>query len=332
MLSTRRHLVKTLTAALLCSALIPPSFAQTAGKGKFPEKTVKIVVAFSPGGPTDVVARVIAQKLSEKWGQPVIVENRAGASGVIGSEFVARSPADGYTLLMATMGNLAVNPYLYPKKSMALGRDYDVITQTAAVDFVLFARTGFQANTVKDLIAMAKTKPEAVSTATSGVGGAPDLSAEQFMTLAGVKLLKAPYKGTAEAVNAVLGGEVDIDFDSVSQVLPHIHSGRVKPLAVLGKKRSPLLPNVPTMEEAGLQGYELTNWFGLVAPAGTPAPLLNQIHADVSEALRQRDVVAKFIAMGLKPGNTSPEQFKVFVKNEYAKWGTVIKRSNISAN
>lgn len=331
MQTLRRLTGRAIAATLICGLFGSAAYAQSPAKASFPSKTVRMIVAYTPGGPTDVVARIIAQKLSDAWGQPVIVENRPGASGVIGSDIAVRSPADGYTLLMATMGNLATNPYLYPKLQMELGRDYAPITQTAAVDFVLVTDPSFPAKNVKELIAMAKAKPESVTTATSGAGGAPHLAAELFMKLANVKLLNVPYKGTADAVNAVLGGQVNLDFDAVSQVIPHIRAGKLKPLAVLGKKRSPLLPDVPTMEEAGLRGYELTNWFGLVAPAGTPHEVVNRIHADVNKVLAQRDVQAKFIAAGLQPGNTTVEQFTGFVKSEHAKWGAIIKQANITA-
>lgn len=324
---TGRLIAAALTGALFGSA----AYAQPAANQAFPQKPVRIIVAYSAGGPTDVVARVIAQKLSEKWGQQVIVDNRAGASGVIGSEIAVHSAPDGYTLLMATMGNLAVNPYLYPKKSMELGRDYAPITQTAAVDFVLVSSPSFAAKNVKELIAMAKAKPGEITTATSGAGGAPHLSAELFMKLANVKLLNVPYRGTADAVNGLLGDQVNLDFDSVSQVLPHIRTGKLKPLAVLSKKRSPLLPEVPTMAEAGVPGYELTNWFGLVAPAGTPRALIDFIQKDVNAVLAQREVKAKLVAMGLQPGNTTTEQFTSFIKNEHQKWGAIVKEANINA-
>jgi tripartite-type tricarboxylate transporter receptor subunit TctC len=323
--------IRLIAVALFGALTGSGAYAQSGTPERYPQKPVRIVVAYTAGGPTDVVARVIAQKLSEAWGQQVLVDNRPGASGVIGSEFAVHAPADGYTLLMATMGNLAVNPYLYPKLSMELGRDYVPIMRTAAVDFVLVASPSFSAKNVKELIAMAKAQPEAIMTATSGAGGAPHLAAELFMKTANVKLTNVPYKGTADAVNALLGGQVNIDFDSVSQVLPHILSGKLKPLAILGRNRSPLLPEVPTMAEAGLPGYELTNWFGLVAPAGTPREIVDRIHAEVSKALAQADVKAKFVALGLQPGNTTVEQFSAFVKSEYAKWGAVVRDANITA-
>jgi len=326
--------LRRLTAGVIAAALIgtlTSSAAYAQAQDRFPQKPVRIIVAYTAGGPTDFVARLLAQKLSETWGQQVIVDNRPGASGVIGSEVALRSPADGYTLLMATMGNLAVNPYLYPNRAMEMGRDYVPITRAAAVDFVLVASPSFPAKNVRELIAMARAKPEEITTANSGSGGAPHLAAELFMKTANVKLTNVPYKGTADAVNALLGGQVQLDFDSVSQVLPHIRAGKLKPLAILGKSRSPLLPDVPTMAEAGLPGYELTNWFGLVAPFGTPRALVDRIQADVAKVLLQAEVRGKFTALGLTPGNTTVDEFSGFVKSEYAKWGAVVKYANITA-
>lgn len=326
------RMISRVTGATVIATLIATLMGSIAyAQDRFPQRPVRMVVAYTAGGPTDFVARLIAQKLSESWGQQVIVDNRPGAAGVIGSELVVRSPADGYTLLMATMGNLAVNPYLYPKLSMEMGRDYVPISRAASVDFVLVATPDFPVKNVKELIAMAKAKPEAIMTATSGNGGAPHLASELFMKTANVKLTNVPYKGTADAVNALLGDQVNLDFDAVSQVMPHIRAGKLKPLAVLGKNRSPLLPDVPTMAEAGLPGYELTNWFGLVAPAGTPRVIVDKIHADVAKVLAQPDVRAKFIALGLTPGNMTADEFAGFVKNEYTKWGAVIKDAHITA-
>lgn len=326
-----RRTTGRLFAATLIFSLLSSAGTVAQAEEHFPQKPVRIVVAYTAGGPTDVVARLIAQKLTDAWGQQVIVDNRPGASGVIGTEIAMRSPADGYTLLMATMGNLAVNPYLYPRLPMQAGRDYQPITQTAAVDFVLVASPSFPAKNVKELIAMAKAKPDDITTATSGAGGAPHLAAELFMKTANVKLTNVPYKGTADAVNGLLGGQVNLDFDSVSQVLPHIRAGKLKALAVLGKNRSPLLPDVPTMAEAGLPGYELTNWFGLVAPPGTPRALIDRIHADVNAAMAHRDVNAKFISLGLQPGTGTVDQFGSFLKSEYVKWGAVVKEARITA-
>jgi tripartite-type tricarboxylate transporter receptor subunit TctC len=321
----RRSLAQAVWAALALAA-VPAAFAQA-----YPTKPVKIVVAFTPGGPTDVVARLIAQKLTQKWGQQVIVENKAGAAGVIGSELVAKSPADGYTLLMATAGNLTVNQHLYPAMKFDPVKDFAPILQTAAVDFVLVTQPATAYKTVKDLITAAKAQPDVITTATSGNGGAPHLAAALFEHSANVQLRAVPYKGTADAVNAVLSGQTNLDFDAASQVLPHVKAGKLRPLAVLGTRRSPLLPDVPTMAEAGLPAYNFTNWFGLVAPAGTPQPVLDKLQADVGHVLQDPELRAKFQNMGLQPGGGTSAQFAALIRNDAAKWGTTIKQANIKA-
>ncbi|MCJ0763165.1 Bug family tripartite tricarboxylate transporter substrate binding protein [Variovorax terrae] len=323
---TRRTLAGTCLAGLALAAA-----GTVAAQEAFPSKPVKIVVAFTAGGPTDVVARLLGQKLTEAWGQQVVVENRPGAAGVLGSEQVAKAPADGYTLLMATAGNLTVNQHLYPKMRFDPVKDFAPILQTAAVDFVLVTSASSPYKSVKDVTAAAKAKPEGVSTSTSGNGGAPHLAAALFNDAAGVRLLMVPYKGTADAVNAVLAGEVNLDFDAASQVLPHVNSGKLRALAVLGAKRSALLPEVPTMAEAGLPGYQFSNWFGLVAPAGTPQPVLNKLQADVARALQSTDVRARFQTMGLEPGGGSAAQFGALIQADSAKWAAAIKSANITA-
>ncbi|MDB5945915.1 MAG: tripartite tricarboxylate transporter substrate binding protein [Ramlibacter sp.] len=327
---TRRSVACAAFAALALSAAATAALAQNPATG-FPSKPVKIVVAFTPGGPTDVVARIIAQKLTEAWGQQVIVENRAGAAGVLGSEYVAKSAADGYTLLMATAGNLTVNQHLYPKMHFDPVKDFAPIMQTASVDFVLVTPSTSPYRSVRELAAAAKAKPDQITTSTSGNGGAPHLAAALFNDAAGVKLSMIPYKGTADAVNAVLAGQVALDFDAASQVLPHVRAGKLRPLAVLGSKRSALLPDVPTMAEAGLPNYHFSNWFGLVAPAGTPREVVDKLQADVAKVLQNPETRTKFQAMGLEPGSGSAAQFDALIRGDSAKWAVAIKQANITA-
>ena len=323
--------LRSVTSTGLASLLIATVGFATAQES-YPNKPVKIVVAFTAGGPTDVVARLLGQKLTETWGQQVVVENRPGAAGVLGSELVAKSTPDGYTLLMATAGNLTVNQHLYSKMRFDPVKDFAPVMQTAAVDFVLVTPASSPYKSVKDVIAAAKAKPEQISTSTSGKGGAPHLAAALFNNAAGVKLLMVPYKGTADAVNAVLSGEVTLDFDAASQVLPHVTSGKLRPLAILGSKRSALMPDVPTMAEAGLPGYQFSNWFGLVAPAGTPKSVLEKLHTDVAAALQSSDIKARFQTMGLALGAGSADQFGALIKSDSAKWAATIKEANIPAD
>jgi len=327
---TRRSIHRMALAGLALATAGTAALAQA--PSGYPNKPVKIVVAFTAGGPTDVVARLIGQKLTESWGQQVVVENRPGAAGLIGCEVVAKAPADGYMLLMATAGNLTVNQHLYPGMRFDPVKDFAPIMQTAAVDFVLVTQPTSPYKSVKDLIAAAKAKPDEITTSTSGNGGAPHLAAALFNNAAAVKLSTVPYKGTADAVNAVLAGQVALDFDAASQVLPHVRAGKLRPLAVLGTKRSSLLPDVPTMAEAGLPSYQFSNWFGLVAPAGTPKDLLDKLHADVAMALQSPDVRAKFQTMGLEPGGGTAAQFEALIKADTAKWAVAIKQANIRAD
>jgi tripartite-type tricarboxylate transporter receptor subunit TctC len=323
---TRRILTLTAIAASL-AGLGTAALAQAA----YPNKPVKIIVAFTAGGPTDVVARLVAQKLTDKWGQQVVVENKPGAAGLLGSEQVAKAPADGYTLLMATAGNLTVNQHLYKNMRFDPIKDFTPIAQTAAVDFVLVSQPNAPFRNVKELIAAAKAKPDSISTATSGNGGAPHLAAAMFEDAAKVDLTMVPYKGTADAVNAVLSGQTQLDFDAASQVLPHIKAGKLRPLAVLGTKRSTLLPDVPTMAEAGLPSYNFSNWFGLVAPAGLPKDIADKLQKDVAEVLQNSEIRARYQIMGLQSPATTPAQFASLIQKDAAKWGATIKAANIQA-
>jgi tripartite-type tricarboxylate transporter receptor subunit TctC len=321
---------RTLTKAALAAAVLA-TFGSAAWADAYPDKPVKIVVAFTPGGPTDVVARLIGQKLTEKWGQQVVVENRPGAAGLLGSELVAKAPADGYTLLMATAGNLTVNQHLYKNMRFDPVKDFTPIAQTAAVDFVLVTQPNAPFGSVKELIAAARAKPDTITTATSGNGGAPHLAAAMFEDAAKVELTLVPYKGTADAVNAVLSGQTQLDFDAASQVLPHVKAGKLKPLAVLGAKRSALLPEVPTMAEAGLPSYSFSNWFGLVGPAGLPRDISAKLQKDVEEVLQNAEVRARYQTMGLQMPAITPEQFAGLIQKDAAKWGATIKAANIAA-
>ena len=323
---TRRTLA--LAAAITVGSVAGSALAADA----WPAKPVHIVVAFTAGGPTDVVARLIAQKLSDKWHQPVIVDNKPGAAGVIGSEFVAKAPADGYTLLMATAGNLTVNQHLYKNLKFDPLKDFTPIAQTAAVDFVMVTQPNAPYRNVKDVIAAAKAKPNSISTSTSGNGGAPHLAAALFEDAAKVDIQMVPYKGTADAVNAVLGGQVQLDFDAASQVLPFVKAGKLKALAVLGAKRSPLLPELPTMAEAGLPSYNFSNWFGLVAPAHLPKDIAEKLQKDVAEVLQNTEVKARYQIMGLQsPAAVKSADFASLIQKDSAKWETTIKSAHIMA-
>ncbi|MBV7483111.1 tripartite tricarboxylate transporter substrate binding protein [Bordetella sp. BOR01] len=296
----------------------------------FPGKPVRMIVAFPAGGGTDIVARLIAERLTALWGQQVIVDNRGGAGGVIGTEIAARSPADGYTIFMATLGNLSINPHLY-KMDVDPVTDLAPISNVVDVNFVLIANPKLPVHNVKDLIALAKREPGQINYSSSGVGGAPHLAGELFNDMAGVQLTHIPYKGSGPSFTDLLGGQVSLTFDSLVQALPHIQDGKLRALAVLADHRSPLLPKVPTLAEAGVPGYNFANWFGLVAPAGTPAERIAKLNAAVRKVLQEPAVRERLADMGAVPAGTTPEAFGQLIRDERAKWGKIIQDRGIRA-
>ena len=310
--------------ALACPAT--SALAQT-----FPNRPVNMIVAFPPGGGTDIVARKVAQGLSEMWKQPVIVENKAGAGGTIGTAMVARSEASGHTIFMATLGNLAVNQHLYPM-DIDPAKDLVAITKVVDVNFVLVAHPSLPANNVKELIALAKQKPGELNYSSSGIGGAPHLAGALLMNMTGVKFTHVPYKGSGPSFTDLVGGQVDFTLDSLVQALPYIQSGRLKALAVLGSKRSPLLPDVPTVAESGVPGYEFTNWFGLVAPSRTPRDIVAKLQSDISHVLKQPALRSELEKMGADVVGNLPQQFAAQITSESALWAKTIKDANIRRN
>ena len=297
----------------------------------FPARPVKIVVAFSPGGGTDIVARLLGQKLTEMWGQQVIVENRAGASGTIGTEYAAKAPADGYTLFMGTLGNLSVNKHLYPKMTVDPIRDFAPITKVVDVYFVMVVHPSVPAKNVAELIALAKSRPGFVTYGSSGPGGAPHLAAELLKRTANIDMTHIPYKASAQSFQDLLGGQVMITMDSQIQALPYIRDGRLRALGVLSARRVASLPDVPTIAET-VPGYELTNWFGLVAPAATPKDLLAKISTDVSKALQDQGLRDKVTALSAAVVGDSPEQFGATMRADSEKWARIIREANIKAD
>ena len=263
------------------------------------------------------------------WGQQVVVDNRAGASGMLGTEVAARAAPDGYMLFMGTMGNFAVNPHLFPKMTVDPLRDFAPITLVVTVHFVMVAHPSLPVRNVKELIALAKARPGQINYSSSGAGGAPHLGGELFKRLAKVNLTHIPYKGSGPSFQDLLGGQVSLTFDSLVQSMPYIKSKMLRPLAVLGATRSPLLPEVPTVAESGVPGYELTNWFGLTAPAATPRETIVKLHADFVKALQQPDVREKLAGMGADVAGNTPEQFGAFLRSETAKWAKLVKEADI---
>ena len=297
----------------------------------FPTKPVRIIVAFPPGGGTDIVARVVGQKLGEGWNQAVVVENRAGASGTIGTESAARAEPDGHTLFMATMGNMTANQHLYPKMAVDPLRAFAPITKVVDVHFVFLANPALAANSVGELIELAKKRPGDIAYSSSGPGGAPHLAMELFKRQANVDLIHIPYKGSSPSISDLIGGRVMLSMDSLVQSFPHLKAKRLKALAVLGPRRAALLPEVPTIAESGLPGYALTNWFGLLAPAATPKETVLKIHADVIRVLRDAEAKKRITDLGADVVGNSPEEFGAAMRAESAQWAEIIKAANIRA-
>jgi len=297
----------------------------------FPTKPVRIIVAFPPGGGTDIVARVVGQKLGEGWNQAVVVENRAGASGTIGTESAARAEPDGHTLFMATMGNMTANQHLYPKMAVDPLRAFAPITKVVDVHFVFLANPALAANSVGELIELAKRRPGDIAYSSSGPGGAPHLAMELFKRQANVDLIHIPYKGSSPSISDLIGGRVMLSMDSLVQSFPHLKAKRLKALAVLGPRRAALLPEVPTIAESGLPGYALTNWFGLLAPAATPKETVLKIHADVIRVLRDPEAKKRITDLGADVVGNSPEEFGAAMRAESAQWAEIIKAANIHA-
>jgi tripartite-type tricarboxylate transporter receptor subunit TctC len=310
-------------AVLMCAGVISAQ--------PFPSKPIRIVIPFPPGGGVDIVARLIGPKLSEVYGQQVVVDNRAGAAGIIGTELAARAPPDGHTWLLATMGNLAVNRHLYAKMAVDPLRDLAPVMQVVAVHFVMVSHPALPATNVKSLIALARAQPGKITYSSSGPGGAPHLAGELFNSMAKVKLAHVPYKGSGPSFVDLLGGHVMLTFDSMLQALPYIKGGKLNALAVLGSKRTAQLPNVPTVAESGVPGYELTNWFGLALPGGVSREVAARVHGDVAKVLQQRDVREKLVDMGADVIASSPADFAAFLKAESGKWAKVIKEADIRA-
>ncbi|HEY9238989.1 MAG TPA: tripartite tricarboxylate transporter substrate binding protein [Burkholderiaceae bacterium] len=319
-LPSHRRLLAAAGAALCLAA---PVFAQAQA---YPTKPVKLVVPYPPGGPTDIVARLVAQKLSDAMGQQFIVDNRPGAGGNPGAELVARSTADGYTLVVATTAH-AINPSLFKNLGYSLSKDFAPVSQLTSGPLVIVANPQLPAKNVAELIALAKAKPGELNFASSGNGQSTHLSAELFAAMAGVKMNHIPYKGSAPALTDTMGGQTQLMFDTMLSAMPHVKAGKLKALAVTSAARSPVAPDVPTVAESGLPGYEAIAWNGLLAPAGTPPEVLARLSAELKKVLAAPDVKERFEAQGFAASWNSPEDFGRFMTAEVDKWAKVVKVS-----
>ncbi|MEN3363263.1 MAG: hypothetical protein V7606_537 [Burkholderiales bacterium] len=325
----RHRILSSMMLAGLLTGVHAVTLAQ--GAAGFPNKPVTIIVPFPAGGTADVLPRIIGQKLSEKWGQPVLVENRSGAGGNIGAQAVARAAPDGYTLLATPPAPLSINQNLYKNLGYEAER-FVPITVLAAVPNVLAVRGNLPASSTRDFIALAKKEGGNLTVATQGNGTTSHLTATMFSTQADVKFTFVPYKGTAPALGDLMGGNVDVFFDNISSSYRHHEAGRIKILAVASAKRSPLLPKVPTIGESGLPQFDSSTWFAVVAPAGTPADIAQKLNKDIVDVLKMKDVQQKFLDQGAEVVGNSPKEMTEFVANERARWKTVIDKAGVTMN
>jgi tripartite-type tricarboxylate transporter receptor subunit TctC len=316
-------LVHTLRAALGLLAVVvgTSGMAQT-----FPSKSIRIVVPFAPGGGADIIARIIGQKMSETWGQQVVVDNRAGASGNIGAEIVAKSPADGYTLLMASSA-LAINPSVYRSVPYDPVKDFAPITQPGLLPNILVVHPSLPVRTTKDLVALAKSKPGQLSYASAGAGTGTHLAAEMFKLMAGVDLVHVPYKGGGALISDLLGGQVPLTFATLPSVMPYIKADRLRPIAVTTLERWPGLPNVPTMIQSGYKDFEISTWIGLLATGGTPKDVVNKLNAETVRIVRLPEVRQRFEDLGIQQVADTPEHFERYIKSELAKYAKLARES-----
>ena len=319
------HYLRILAAgATALTAASLPAQAQPV----YPQKPIRLIVAFTPGGSLDHTARLIAQKLVDVYGQPVVVDNRPGAGGLTGSDLVAKAPPDGYTLLMAS-GSNAVNVALYPNAPHHFGRDFAPVTQAVSNAYAMVAHPALAASSVKELIALARAKPGQINFGSSGTGGLPHLAGELMQTMAGIEMTHVPYKGAVPAVIDMIAGRVDLMINALPLLLPHVKSGKLKILAVTTPRRAQAVPDVPTIAESGVPGYDVNGWYGVVAPARTPAPVLVSLNQEIVRILAAPEVRERFKADGSDPVGSSREQFAAVIRADIEKWTRLARASNI---
>lgn len=314
---------KWIVCAAAMAAIAAPAAAQ-----EFPVRPIRIIVAYTPAGATDILARAVGQKMSEHWGQSVIVDNRPGAAGNIGTEIAAKAAADGYTLLMATAGSHGINPGLYRKLAWS-PKDFTAVSLVANVPNILVVNNALPIKSVKELIAYAKANPGKLSYGSPGLGSTAHLSMELFKSMTGTNLIHVPYKGSAGVMADVMSGQIAVTMDNIPPYLPQVRAGKIRALAVSPAKRTPAAPDIPTVAEAGVPGYESVAWFGLVAPSGTPKTVIDKLAAETQRILKLPDVHERIASLGAEVVGSSPEDFNAFITSEMAKWAKVIKEAHV---
>ena len=322
-----RLLAGLVSAFILSSVLVTPCAAQP-----YPSRVVKLIVPQTPGGATDVFARKIGQLLGEKWGQPVVIENRAGAGGVVGTDVVAKSAPDGYTLLVTYAGSQAINPSLYQKIPFDSVKDFQTIATLASTPFVLIVHPKLPAKDLAEYVALARARPDALTYASSGNGSVNHLLGEMLKTEAGIKMLHVPYRGVAPAITDVIGGQVDSAFSSVPSVLQMVQTDKVRALAISSAKRIAAAPEIPTIAESGFPGFDVNPWWGILAPAGIDVTIVRKINEDVANILGTKEMIDFLAAQGAEPLITSPEAFLKILEADVVKWAKVVKSAGVTLN
>ncbi len=322
---------RRLTLHALIAAALSGAAPWVMAQDVWPNKPVRLVVPFAPGGSTDVIARMLGQQLSLYWGQPVLIENRAGAGGNVGADVVAKSTPDGYTLLFAS-GSITINPQLYQRMPFDTRKDLVPITNAAQGPMLVVVPDGSPAKSLKDLIAMAKAKPKSVNFGSAGVGSQVHMAAENFADAAGVDITHVPYRGEAPAYTDLMAGQTQMMVGNFATASALLGPGRLRALAVTSPQRSPLLPDVPTAAESGLRGFESTGWFGMLAPAATPAEVVKKVHRDTLKALAETEIKARLYVQGMQPVGNSSADFAKAMEREMLRWAEVVKNRKLSAN
>lgn len=320
------------SASRILAAIATLTLAVSVNAQSFPNKPIRLICPFPPGGAVDIASRAIATELSKNLGQPVTVDNKPGAGGNIGGAEAARSSPDGYTLFMTTSGIQAINPFLYAKMPFDPSKDLAPVGALVSLNNVLVVHPSVKANSVADVIALAKAQPGAVSYASSGSGTSIHMSGEMFKHLAGVNMLHIPYKGSAPALTDLLGGQVMTMFDNIPSAIPHIKSGKLRALATTGARRDPLLPDLPTVAEAGVQGYESGVWFGLAVAPGTPRDIIARLNVEAVKGTKSPDFVKRMTELGYNIIGSTPEQMAEMTRNELTRWGPIVKASGAKAD
>jgi len=323
-----------LAGVLLAAAGASPAFSQTAasGAGVYPNKTIRFLVGFAPGGSTDIVARLIAQELGKNIGQQVLVDNRTGAGGIVATEALARSAPDGYTIHACTTGTFAIQPFMFSKLPYNVEKDIVPVTQTGSLPYIIVVHPSLPVKNVRELIAFAKPRPGQLNYASSGVGTGSHLSAAYFNNAAGIDVTHVPYKGTGQAMGDLLGGQVVMMMDQPVSSLPHVKAGKLKMLGISSLKRFPTLPDVPTIAESGVPGFDAVSWSGVCVPGGTPRDIVNKLQQEIAKVLQAPDLKTRLLNDGIEPIGSTPEQFTEHTRKEAVKWGKVVKDTGAKAD